>query len=582
MGTPPRAPGTFLSARQFARDKLQRSRFNSGQATLVLAVLLLIVLVVYPLAQLVLQSFQFNQHWSFTGYTAALKDESNLLALLHSLEVTLAVMVGATMLGTGLAWLVARTDLPGRNTFRTAFVLPFMIPPFIGALAWLQILGPVGYLSKLYMALTGASEPLWDIYGPTGIVLVMILHEYPTVFIIVLGGLERMNPELEEAAQISGSRVFRVMREITLPLVMPTITAGALLVFISAIANFGVPAVLGFSENYYVLTTQIYDVITRSTQPNSLNVAAAMSILLALVSGTGILLQRAYLGSKEFAVISGKSMQPNAVRLGKHRYWLFPLAVAMVLVATVAPLVAILLTALVRAYGLPPLPQNWTLQNFYEVLVLNESSRRGIVNSIGLAIGSATIITVLSAFIAYIVVKTKMRGRGLLDAISNAPYTLPGTVVALAMILAWLKPIPLIGFRLYDTIWILLIAYVARYLAFGVRTAAGSLAQLHISLEEAARISGAGWLQSFRDIVVPLIRPGLFAGWFLVFIPALRELTISALLWSTRNETIGVVVYNLQQSGNTSASAALAVIMVLLLLVANIVTRRLTGGKLGY
>ncbi|MCI0477453.1 MAG: iron ABC transporter permease [Anaerolineales bacterium] len=561
---------------------MKRLRLNSGQATLAFAVLMLTILVVYPLAQLVYQSIQYNQQWSLQSYLAAITSESNLLALRHSLEVSIAAMLGATILGTFLAWLIARTDLPGRNFFRTAFVLPFLIPPFIGALAWLQILGPVGYLNKFFMALTGASEPLWNIYGPTGIVLVMILHEYPTVFISVLGGLERMNPELEEAAQISGSRIFRVMRDITLPLMMPTIAAGALLVFITDIANFGVPAILGFSENYYVLTTQIYNVITRSTQPNSLNIAAAMSILLALVSGVGIFLQRFYLSQKEYAVISGKSMQPNVVRLGAHRYWLFALAAVIVLVAVIAPLVAILLTALVRAYGLPPLPENLTLQNFYDVLLLNQSSRRGIINSLGLAVAAATIISILSAFIAYIIVKTKMRGRALLDFISNAPYTLPGTVVALAMILAWLKPLPLIDFRLYNTIWILLVAYVARYLAFGVRTAAGSLAQVHASLEEAARISGAGWLQSFRDIVIPLIRPGLFAGWFLVFIPCLRELTISALLWSTRNETIGVVVFNLQQSGNTSASAALAAIMIGVLLLANVITRRLTGGKLGY
>ena len=516
------------------------------------------------------------------NYYTAITTESNLLALRHSLEISLTAMLGATVLGAFLAWLVARTDLPGRGALRTALVLPFLIPPFIGALAWLQILGPVGYLNKLYMALSGSSEPFWNIYGPDGIILVMMLHEYPTVFITVLGGLERMNPELEEAAQISGARIFRVMRDVTLPLMLPTIAAGALLVFITNIANFGVPAVLGFSENYYVLTTQIYNAVTKSAQPNSLNIAAAMSILLGLVSALGILLQRFYLSGKEFAVISGKSMQPNVVRLGVHRYWLLAVALAIVLVTTVAPLVAILLTALVRAYGLPPLPENLTFQNFYDVLMLNEAARRGIVNSIGLAVAAATIISILSAFIAYIIVKTKMRGRALLDFISNAPYTLPGTVVALAMILAWLKPIPLIDFRLYNTIWILLIAYVARYLAFGVRTAAGSLAQVHASLEEAARVSGAGWLQAFRDIVVPLIRPGLFAGWFLVFIPSLRELTISALLWSTRNETIGVVVFNLQQSGNTSASAALAVIMIIVLLLANVLTRRLTGGKLGY
>ena len=224
----------------------------------------------------------------------------------------------------------------------------------------------------------------------------------------------------------------------------------------------------------------------------------------------------------------------------------------------------------------------YTLQNFYEVLFLNQTARRAIRNSVFLAFSAATAISLLGALIAYIVVKTRMRGRFVLDFLSNMPYALPGTVVAVAMILAWLRPVPVLGLRLYNTIWILLIAYIARYLAFGVRTTSASLAQIHVCLEEAARISGANWFQTFRDIVIPLITPGLFAAWFLVFMPALRELTISTLLWSTRHETIGVMVFNLQESGNTVASAALAVVMMLVLLLANIMTRHFTKGRIGF
>jgi len=184
--------------------------------------------------------------------------------------------------------------------------------------------------------------------------------------------------------------------------------------------------------------------------------------------------------------------------------------------------------------------------------------------------------------IAYIVVKTRLRIRGIINFISSIPYALPGTVVGVAMILAWLKPIPLIGVSIYNTLWIILVAYIARYLAFGVRTTSASLQQIHESMEEAARISGATWFQTFRYILLPLIAPGLFAGWFLVFMPTLRELTISILLWSAKNETIGVMVFNLQESGNNVASAALAVIMMLVLLLANIITRRLTRGRVGF
>ncbi len=552
------------------------------KALLFIAVFVLLVFVVYPLTRIVLQSLTADGRLSAANYLRILSDRRNLIALRHSLEISIATTLLATVLGTFLAWLVSRTDLPGKGFFRTAFILPFITPPFIGAFAWRQLLGPVGYLNKAYMVLTGSVSPLWNFYGPDGIITVMTLHIYPLVYITTLGALERMNPELEEAAQISGSRVFAVMRRITLPLMLPSILSGAVLVFIASIANFGIPAILGFPDNYYVLTTKIWEAVATSSRPNSLSTAAALSVLLGIVAGGGLLLQRSLLGRREYTVISGKSMHPNLVLLGGHRIWLVPTAALIVLITSFAPIIAIILTSLTRALGIPPVPANWTLQNFYEVVFLNRTAQRAIRNSLILAFSSATIISFLGAVIAYILVKTRVRGRMLLELLSSLPYALPGTVIGVAMILAWLRPIPLLGVSLYNTLWILLVAYLARYLAFGVRTTSASLRQVHASMEEAARASGASWLQTFRDIVLPLIAPGIFASWFLVFMPTLRELTISILLWSTRHETIGVIVFNLQESGNTVASAALAVIMMLVLLAANIVTRKLTRGRVGF
>jgi iron(III) transport system permease protein len=549
---------------------------------LLLAILILVVIVVYPLSKIVIQSFKFDRQFSFENYIRVFSKKGNFTALRHSLETSLVTAFLATVLGTFLAWVVARTDCPGKNFFRTAFILPFLTPPFIGAFAWRILLGPVGYLNKAYMALSGAGTPIWNFYGPDGIITVMTLHLYPLVYITTIGALERMNPELEEAAQISGSPVFAVMRHITLPLMMPSILSGAVLVFIASLANFGIPAILGFPANYYVLTTKIWEAVVLSSQANSLSLAASLSVLLALVAGAGLVLQRSYLKRKEYTVISGKSMHPNLVNLFGHKSWLVPLLALIVLVSSFAPIVAILLTSLIKALGIPPVPKNWTLQNFFDVIVSNRASRRAIRNSVILALSSATVISLLGALIAYVVVKTKLKVRGVIDFISNMPYALPGTVVGVAMILAWLKPIPLIGVSIYNTLWILLVAYIARYLAFGVRTTSASLQQIHESMEEAARISGATWFQTFRDIMLPLIAPGLFASWFLVFMPTLRELTISILLWSTKRETIGVMVFNLQESGNTVASAALAMIMMVVLLVANILTRRITRGRVGF
>jgi iron(III) transport system permease protein len=559
------------------------NRISLAVVILGTSVLLLGIFVIYPMSTMIVQSFIYNSKFSLQNYLLALRQTGNLIALRHTLEISLGSMIGSTLLGTFAAWVVARTDIPGRSILRTAFVFPFLIPPFVGALAWRQLLGPVGYLSKVYQAFAGVDSVPWSIYGAGGIVLVMTMHSYPLVYITALGGLERMNPELEEAAQSSGARIFRVMRDVTLPLMAPTILAGAVLVFITEIANFGIPAVLGYSENYFVLTTKIYQAVAKSfASPNALATAAALSMVLAVIAAAGIIAQRIVLRGREYAVLSGKSMQPNLVRLGVHKAWVLPAAWTLVFVASIAPVLAILITSLIRAYGLPPTLDNLTLQNFAQVLFMNAAARRGIVNSLILATASATLIAFLGSLIAYILVRTKLPGRDILDFFAAMPYAVPGTVVALAMILTWLKPLPLTRIVLYNTIWILLIAYVARYLTFGIRSTAGSLQQIHPSLEEAARICGANWLQSFRDVMLPLITPGLFAGWFLVFMPCLRELTVSILLWSAGRETVGVMVFNLQESGHTTLSAALAMMMLAVLVAANIITRRITGGRLGY
>ncbi|MCD6396382.1 MAG: iron ABC transporter permease [Spirochaetaceae bacterium] len=561
---------------------MSSKKINSTSLIISVTLVLLVVVIVYPLSRIIFQSLKYNEAFSFQNYLGAVKQNDFFISLLHSIEIAVIAMIGATLIGSFLAWIIGRTDIPWKNFFRTAFIIPFIIPPFIGALAWKQLLGPVGIFNKLLMNITGSNEPLWNIYGADGIIAVLIIHIYPLVYINMLGNLERMNPELEEAAQISGSRIFSVMRKITLPLMLPSIASSAVLVFIMSIANFGIPAVLGFSENFYVLTTKIYEAITQSSQANSLSLGAALSVLLGIIAGSGLLFQRFYIRKKEYSVLTGKSMQPNIVVLGKHKYWMFSLCILFITVTSIAPLISITLTALTKVYGLPPVPSNWTLRNFYDVFVTNSTLKRAIRNSLFLAFSAATLISILGSVIAYIVVKTKVKGRFLLELISNLPYALPGTVVAVGMILAWLKPVPIFGFRLYNTIWILLVAYIARYMAFGVRTTTTSLTQIHQSLEEIARISGASWFQTFKDIIIPLILPGLFAGWFLVFMPALRELTISALLWSTRHETIGVMVFNLQESGNTVASAALSVVMLIVLVIANIIVRKITKGKMGY
>lgn len=385
------------------------------------AVGLLVVTAVYPIAKVAVEALTRGGSTGLGNFAAALGDERNLLALRHSLEVALSSTVIATAIGAFLAWLVARTDLPGRRFFRTAFVLPFLIPPFVGAIAWLYILGPVGYLNRLWMTITGSSEPLFVIYGYAGIVLVLVLHDIPLVYLTVLGGLERMNPELEEAAQISGSGTWRVMRTITLPLMVPVLLAAAVLTFTSDIAEFGIPAVLGFSQGYFVLPVKIYEQIARGFAADSIGLAAALAVVLMSTGALALLVQRWLLRgdrAQRYVVISGKSMQPNRVRLGTARWWLFALCLTLVLATTVMPVAAVALTSLIRSVGLSPAPENWSLRHFEAVLTGLPAATRGIRNSLVLAVSAATIVAVLGALIAYLIVRTRLRGR----ACSMSPH----------------------------------------------------------------------------------------------------------------------------------------------------------------
>ena len=547
-----------------------------------LAIVLLIVLVVYPLYSLIMRAFVSYGRLSLDNFHEIFQYKENYVALYHSLFVSIISTAVATTLGAVLAWIVGRTNLPYRGTLRTALVMPFIIPPFITAMAWLQLLGPAGYINTIYMDLTGSWDPLFVIYGKWAIILVMTLSGYPFVFLTTLGGLERMNPELEEAAQNSGSGTFKVMRDITLPLMAPTIAAGSLLVFVSRIANFGIAAVMGMPENYYVLTTKIYRLIDQSfVVENAQEVATVMSVLLVVIAGAGLIGAKVYLRGKQYTVISGKNVQPKIIELGRSRHLLFGFCLFIVLISTVLPVLAMIFTALTKAYGLPPVISNWTLDNFRYVLIELQMTKRAIRNSFFLAVSASTVTVFIGLFVSYIVVKTRTKGKQLLDITASMPYSVPGTVFALGMILAWNKEF-FGSFGIYNTIWILLAAYIARYMAHAVRTTSASLAQIHDSLEEAGRISGARWTQSFRDIVLPLVRPGIFAGWFIIFMPALRELTISVLLWSAGNETLGVAVYNLQEGGDVTSASALAVVMVAVVLVGNLLVRRVTGGAYGY
>jgi len=532
------------------------------------------LIVIYPLWQVLFRSFLDAGVLSLKSYQKVFSYPSYYRALLNSVWVSCATGTLCMVMGTLLAFLVIRTDLPFKKTLRTLLVLPYALPSFFAAIAWIQLLGPQGYLARLVLQVFGFATVPWSIYGAGGIVFVLTVHYFILVFITVAGALERMDASLEEAARASGAGTSQIMRQITLPLVLPAIMAGGLLAFIGALANFGIPALLGMRARFFVLTTSIYYALAIP----DFGLATALSSMLVLVALLTMALQFGIQrGESRFTVISGKAVHPSELKLRSLRYPLFLLISAVVVFISILPILSMVLTALMRYWGAPLSAANLTLQNFIYVLGF-ETAQRAIMNSLFLAGVAATAAMFVGTVISYLHVKARLKGSRALDFFATIPYAVPHTVIAIAMILAWAKP----PVSLYGTLWIILVAYLAVYLPFAVRTTNATLQQVHDSLEEAAKASGAKLFPRLRDIILPLARPGMIAGWILVFMPALRELTVSILLYAYHTETIGVVVYNMQDAGYREIAAALASIVMGLLILGNTILRKLTGGVAGF
>ena len=405
--------------------------------------------------------------------------------------------IGATIIGVLVAWLLARTDIPYKRFWQTLLIVPYLIPPFIGAIAWVYLVGPVGYINKLWIAISGTIRPLIKIYSKWGIIFVMAFYSYPIAYMMTLGPLRQMNPSLEEAARISGASIGRTLRDIVIPLMIPSIGGAFLLIFMSMMANFGIPAVIGMPARYYVMTTKIFLTILNYDKANNLALAAGLSMLLVVIATIMMSLQRLLQKGKSFSIISGKSSQPQLVALGKWK----PLAVTflsiMVIGTVIAPLTAIFLTSITRVIGIPLTADNLTLNNYIQVVVGVAKVKRAIRNSLLMAAGSATVIVIISLILSYLLVRVRVKGSQLIETITLLPYAIPGTVVALALILAFLKPLPLIGISIYNTIWIIVIGYITRFLTLGIRSISAAFEQVHVSLEEAARMSGANFITAF-------------------------------------------------------------------------------------
>ena len=535
------------------------------------------VLAVAPVLRLLLES-AFPSAGGGPA-VAVLSQPATWNAARRTLETTLGGTLLAAAIGCVMALLAALTDVRARPLLVFGFVLPLMIPPQVTAIAWLQVFGPASPLLKMLDLAPplGTRNPL---YTREGIVLLLGVHYAPLVFLTLRAGLRRLPRDFVEAALATGASPLRVVATIVVPIMMPSLVAGVMLTMVSCVGNFGIPALLGIPGGYTVLTTLIYQRLA-GLGPRVLSDVATLSVLIGLIVLVGIWLQARLLARADYR-IAGTSADPPRFELGRWRPAAEALAWGLVLFTFVLPMLAMALTSLVPAYGVKLTAANATLENYRFVMFDHGPTRRAFVNSFLLSAGAALALVALSLPLGWFMARRGGRLLGALAFASELPYALPGVVLAIACILLFLKPLPLLGFSLYNTVWIILVAYLMRFLILVLRPVVGAYQQLDRSYEEAAQMAGARFAFRQRTIALPMVAPAAAAGALIVFLTAFNELTVSALLWSSGAETLGVAVFSLEQGGDSTYAAALAglsvVVTIAIMAATSLAGRRMPKG----
>ncbi|EWY39309.1 ABC transporter permease [Skermanella stibiiresistens SB22] len=551
-------------------------------AVLLVALASLIVVVsVLPMARLIFEALAPSGSGRVDVVTRVLSSAATWRAAGNSVWLSLGATALAVALGGGFALLAGLTDLRGKPALVFCFMLPLMIPPQITALSWIHLFGPSSaLLGTLGLAPPpGTPNPL---YSRGGIILLMGIEQSALVFLALRAGLRAIPRELVEAAQAAGAGRWRVLMTIVLPLAAPSLIAGTALAFVASVGNFGIPALLGIPAGISVLPTLIYQRLA-GFGPAVLSDVAVLSILVGLIAFAGVLLQGWLLGLRDFRTV-GAPARTLDYRLGRWRPAVEAACWLTIVIIVVVPLAALVTTSLVRVYGAPLDAATVTLANYAHVLLVHDATSRAFRNSLMLAGTAAAVLICVAVPLGYFIVWRRNRMLRVLNLLAELPYALPGVVLAIATILVFIRPVPFLNVTAYGTVWIILIAYLARFLSLALRPVVAGFHTLDPALEEAARMCGAGLIHRLRTVIVPMAAPVAAAGGILVFLTSFNELTVSILLWSSGAETLGVVVYSLEESGGTVLAAAVSVIAVAAILAimlgASLLARRLPPGVL--
>ncbi len=537
----------------------------------------LLLFQLMPLVYIVIKAFFPDSDFSFETFRRLYTYSLNLDALRNTTIAAFSTMIVGTMLAFPLAWLVGRTNLYGRRFFRSLFVLTYMVPPYVGAMAWLRLLNPnVGTINQWIRALFHLSDvpgPL-NVYSLPGLIWVLSTFYYPYAFITISRAMEKMDPSLEEASRISGAAPLKTVLTVTLPLMMPSLISGALLVFVSAASCYGIPSIIGSPGRVHTVTTRIVEYVSLGQQ--GLNDATGMAVFLMVVAIIILFISDVVLAKKQYITVSGKSVSPAVVDL---RSWRIPLTVLVSLFAVIViliPFATILSTSFKIDVGKSMLrADNFTLSNWKTVFGRIETMNC-LKNSLLYGAVTATVGIVIACTMSYLLQRTKIRGRKIPDFLITLGSGTPSVVIALGLIMTMKGNF---GINIYNTAYIMIIAYMIKYMMMGMRTVVSAMSQIHVSLEECSQISGASWLRTMFRITGRLIFPSIAAGWFLIFIPSFYELSMTTLLYSSTTKTIGFQLYEYWTFTSQPMACAMAFGILMIVMILNGVLNRLTNGE---
>lgn len=542
-----------------------RTRLYNLEPSFLLWVVLvgvLALLVVYPLFWLLVGSLYSpgSGEFTFANFATAYGRIRYIAAFRNSVVMGLAVTAACAVIAVPMAWAVSRTNMPGKGLVRALTLGAFIIPPYLGALAWILLAGPnAGWLNSALKRFAGLEEGVFNIFSFPGLVFIIAVYSYPYLFVFTSAALDTVSSEMEDAANILGARKWQTVRRITLPLVLPAILGGAIITFLEAIALFGSPAMIAIPARYNVVTTQLLEFFS---YPVRVEVAEAYALPLLAVTVALYLLQQRLIGRRGHVTLTGKGGERRMIELGPWRWMALGGCLAVSALSVIMPLVIIGQAAFAKAWTRGFSADNLTWSNFHYILFEQQATAQAVINTFLYAASAASFALALALAIAYVVERRLLPLGGLLGFLCMAPFVVPGIVLAIGFYAAYAsKP-----FFLYGTAAIMILAFITRFLPIAYANAGAAIRGINPEMEEAVRILGGGRLLAVRKIVAPLLKNSLLGAWLLVFIPATRELSTAIFLYGPNTRVMSVMLLNLTDEGRLEPAAAFGLLLLIVII----------------